>query len=177
MKKVTVTSELRKSIKKVVPKFIVYKVYSDTRAHNSVGVKIVCPDFGSPVHRAVPFTGASFSGMAGYEIMEDMKRKGFKVRFCRRNRGGLHQNWGTRFCFYKPGFDGPDVSRKYPATHTKLWSYDPSNPEHIKLDLIDTSNGRYEFDQAKFENPGPWDALGPRGVYDFSKPNGGLKNK
>jgi HSP90 family molecular chaperone len=92
MSKQTVTSELRKSIEKVVGESMKEStVYSDSRKGNAVGVKFAWKQFSQPIIE---------------EIVEDMQNKGFKLKYVRYNSSPKSDNpWyntipGQRFCFY-----------------------------------------------------------------------------
>ena len=164
----TVTAELRKSIKKTCPKFEFGKVFSDTRAQNSVGVKIVNPDWGSPVHRGVK---KMLSSADCARIQRDMEKKGFVQRYGGRNRGGVHEYWGTRFCYYKPGFTGPEVQPNY-SEQRRLWELtreDYDNPALTKTIhyIVDGEEWtRQEWNMEAFNQPGPWDKLGKRNTVE-----------
>ena len=92
MSKITVTSELRKSIEKVVGESMKGStVFSDSRKGNAVGVKFAWKQFSQPIIE---------------EIVQDMENKGFKLKYVRYNRSRKSENYwyntipGQRFCFY-----------------------------------------------------------------------------
>ena len=85
MKKVTVTSELRKSITKVTGHIIQQIVYSDSRKGNAVGVKIAFQRYTDDQIKA---------------IVADMESKGFVNKYVRFNDTKNAYVCGTRFCFY-----------------------------------------------------------------------------
>jgi hypothetical protein len=87
MSKQTVTSELRKSIEKVVGESMKGALaYSDSRAQNAVGVKFAWKQFSQPIIE---------------QIVEDMQNKGFKLKYVRYNKSyGYGTVPGQRFCFY-----------------------------------------------------------------------------
>ena len=93
MKKVTVTSELKKSIEKVTGNALKERVYSDSRKNKTaVGVKVCYAQYSDPIKN---------------QIIDDMESKGYKLDYVRYNQsnGGNPYAWrsipGTRFCFYK----------------------------------------------------------------------------
>jgi transcription antitermination factor NusG len=92
MSKQTVTSELRKSIEKVVGESMKGALaYSDSRKQNAVGVKFAWKQFSQPIID---------------QIVEDMQNKGFKLKCVKYNSTPKSENpWyntvpGTRFTFY-----------------------------------------------------------------------------
>jgi len=85
MKKVTVTSELRKSITKVTGLTVSQIVYSDSRGGNAVGVKIGFQKYTDDQIKL---------------IVADMESKGFVKKYVRFNDTKNAYVCGTRFCFY-----------------------------------------------------------------------------
>jgi len=89
----SVTSELRKSISKVVKDFEPTRFYSDSRKKGlAVGVKVCYAEFTDPIKQ---------------EIVEDMESKGFRLDYVRYNQSKENGSYyfsttpGTRFCFYR----------------------------------------------------------------------------
>ena len=85
MKKVTVTSELRKSITKVTGRIIQQIIYSDSRKGNAVGVKVAFEKYNDDQIKA---------------IVADMESKGFVKKYVRFNDTKNAYVCGTRFCFF-----------------------------------------------------------------------------
>jgi len=95
MNRPTVTSELRKSIKKVTGKTLRKKVYSDPRKDHSVGVKIC-------------FTRYTKSEVK--RIVKNMAKKGFELRYERYNDSNVFFSQrrmipGHRFCFKRQNIE------------------------------------------------------------------------